>query len=91
MNSDCGQSCLVLDEFLDSVVHRRRVKGILRVRGVRGELVDNATAWGIPQKGDILVVRRHGGYAIGSFVVWLSSVSTHLHEEGREAQIDPKV
>jgi len=51
----------VLDEFLDSVIHRRRVEGILQFRGVRGELVGNAAARGIPQKGDILVMRRRVG------------------------------
>jgi len=103
VNSDCGQSCLVLDEFLDSVVYSRRVKGILRFREVRGELVDNVAARGFPQKGDILVVRRRVRYSVGSFVVWIPSVCTHFHvvwipsvcthfhEEVMEAQIDPVV
>ena len=57
---EAGQRGLVFDEFLDRIVHRSRIEDILRKRRVWGELVDDATTGGIPQKGNVFVSRRRG-------------------------------
>jgi hypothetical protein len=72
------QSFLIFDEFLDRIIHRRRVESVLRFTGVGGELVDNAAAGGVPQKGNIFVACRRGGYAVSGLIVRFPSMCTYF-------------
>ena len=59
--------------------------------GPAGELVNNAAAGGIPQKGDVFIPCRCGSYPVGCFVVRFAPVGSHFHKEIGEAQSDPMV
>jgi hypothetical protein len=74
------QSCLIFDEFLDSVIiHRHRVESILQFTRVGGELVDNAATRGVQQKGNIFVACPRGGYTVSSLIVRFLSMCTYFH------------
>jgi hypothetical protein len=72
---------MIFDEFLDRVIHRCRVERILLFTGVGGELVDNAAARCVPQKGNIFVARRRGGYAVSGLIVRFPSMCTYFHDD----------
>jgi hypothetical protein len=56
-----------------------------------GELVNDAAAGGIPQKGDVFISCPCGSYPVGCFIVRFASVGSHFHKESGEAQSDPVV
>jgi hypothetical protein len=82
---------LVFDEFLNRIIHRGRVEVVFRAGLVGGELVNNAAAGSIPQKGDIFIPCRCGSYPVGCFIVRFAPVGSHFHKESGETQSDPMV
>ena len=58
---------LKIVEFLNRIIHRGRVDAVLRAGLVGGELVNDAAAGGIPQKGDVFISCSCGGYPVGCF------------------------
>ncbi len=88
---EAGHHGLVFDEFLNSIIHKGSVEAVLRAGLVGGELVDDAAAGGISQKGDAFISCRCGSYPVGCFIVRFASVGSHFHKESGEAQSDPVV
>jgi hypothetical protein len=88
---EAGNHGLGFDEFLNSVIHRGKVEAVLKTGLVGGELVDDAAAGGIPQKGDVFISCSCGSYPVSCIIVRFASVGSHFHKESGEAQSDPVV
>jgi hypothetical protein len=61
---------------------------VLRVGLVRGKLVDNTAAGGVPQKGDIFLPGRCGSYPVGCFIIRFAPVGSHFDKDSGESQGD---